>query len=315
MIMEVIRSLEDCQRQSNSVITIGTFDGIHRAHQTIIDKVVTYAKEKRAPSTVVTFEPHPRYVVRKKANAPIGLLTTVEEKINLIEQRDVDRLIIIPFTEAFSKILPDEFIEQILFQAIGFQTLIIGFDHGFGKDRAGDRDFLKNESEKLNFDFIVQEPISNQSGIIASSKIRKLILDGEMECARGSLGRSYLISGTVIRGDGVGRKLNYPTANIKIDNEKKCLPPHGVYVVSVDLNGKKFQGVMNVGIGPTFNGKSTKLEVHILDFDEDIYNAKISVAFLKKIRNEKKFDSPVLLKQQIQKDVNIARSYIHESVV
>ncbi len=315
MIMEVIRSLEDCQRQSDSVITIGTFDGIHRAHQTIIDKVVTVAKEKSAPSTVVTFEPHPRYVVRKKANAPIGLLTTVDEKVNLIEQHDVDRLIIIPFTEAFSKILPDEFIEQILFQTIGFQTLIIGFDHGFGKDRAGDRDFLKSESEKLNFDFIVQESISNQSGIIASTQIRKFILDGKMESARGSLGRSYSISGTVIQGDGVGRKLNYPTANIKIDDEKKCLPPHGVYVVSVDLNGKKFQGAMNVGLGPTFNGKSTKLEVHILDFDEDIYNAQISVEFLKKIRNEKKFDSPELLKQQIQKDVDIARSYIHESIV
>ncbi len=311
--MGIIKNLDECKNISGSVVTIGTFDGIHCAHKKIIEHVVSLSRERNLIATVVTFDPHPRFVISNNDRASFGLLTTTKEKIDLIAQLNVDRLVIIPFTREFSQTPPDKFIKDTLFKTIGFQTLIIGYDHGFGKNRAGDSKYLQKIGDEMNFQIIVKEPISNHSGIIASTRIRSLVLDGDMAGVSECLGRPYSLTGTVVRGDGRGKSLDYPTANIRLNDDNKCVPGRGVYVVNVDVGGVKYQGAMNIGFRPTFDKESLTLEVHLLDFNETIYNEKITVSFLKQIRNEMKFDSPENLRKQIKSDIKFTRSFFMES--
>ena len=311
--MEIIKSLDECEKVSGSVVTIGTFDGIHLAHQKIIEQVVSLSRDKNLVATVVTFDPHPRFVISKNDGASFGLLTTTSEKTDLIAQLDVDRLVILPFTTEFSQTPPDTFIRDTLFKTIGFQTLIIGYDHGFGKNRAGDTKFLQKIGDEMNFQIIVQESIATHSSIISSTKIRSMVLDGNMTGVLENQGRPYCLTGTVVRGDGRGKTLNFPTANIRLNNDNKCIPGNGVYVVNVDVRGVKYQGAMNIGFRPTFDKDLLTLEVHLLDFNKTIYDEAITVSFLKQIRKEKKFDSQDILKKQIKSDINYTRSFFVES--
>ncbi|MFC1555601.1 bifunctional riboflavin kinase/FAD synthetase [candidate division KSB1 bacterium] len=307
--MEVIRNIEDIQRISGGVVTVGTFDGIHIAHQAILKRVIEYAKEHNCNSSVVTFDPHPRLVVGKEPGKNIELLTTTEEKIGLFRSFDIDRAIIIPFTNEFSRTSPEDFLNNVLCKRIGLQKLIIGYDHGFGRNRAGGIVFLRKYEEMCGFKLNVQEPVTNVFGAVSSTQIRTFLKEGEVDKAKQSLGRPYSFSGKVIKGDERGRTLNFPTANIAIDNDFKAIPGNGVYVVEIMLDDKKYSGVMNIGNRPTFDSKKAAMEVHIFNFSKNIYNESVTINFLKRIREEIKFDSPELLKKQIEADCIIAQEF------
>lgn len=307
--MEVIRNLNDIEKISDGVISVGTFDGIHLAHQAILKTALKYAEIGHTKVTVVTFDPHPRLVVKQKNGAKVKLLTTVEEKVQLLEKHKIGRVVIIPFTLEFSRTSPEDFIMNILCEKIGLKRLVIGYDHGFGKNRSGDIEFLKEAAKKCGFIVDIQEPISNKIGIISSTLIRNLLTGGEVEKAYECLGQPYSLTGKVVKGDGRGKTISYPTANILIDDENKCIPKSGVYSVKIKIANKSHNGVMNIGVRPTFGGDSKVLEAHIFDFNETLYDFEISISFMQRIRPEKKFDSIEELKKQIDSDAETACKY------
>jgi len=308
--MEILRSLQDITPVPDGVVTVGTFDGIHRAHQAILKTTLACARENRTTATVVTFDPHPRLVVKQKNGRRVELLTTTEEKIALLEEFHPDRVIIIPFTAAFSRTSPEDFIATILCDTIGMRRLVIGYDHGFGRNRSGDTAFLKKCEKTCGFILDIQEPISNESGIISSTLIRKFLAQGRVDKAAACLGRPYHLKGTVVKGDSRGRANNYPTANIHVDNGNKCIPCNGVYAVRVRMRDEYHKGVMNIGVRPTYGDNPASLEVHIIDFDRDIYGAELEISFLQRVRHEKKFESTEQLIRQIHADVAYTRNYL-----
>ncbi|KPK96325.1 hypothetical protein AMJ80_00605 [bacterium SM23_31] len=307
--MEVIIDLKDCITIPDGVISVGTFDGVHLAHQKIIQRVIEQAKDLRVPSTIVTFEPHPRLIVKQRNGKPVWILTTKEEKIEIFKELGPDRVVIIPFTEEFSQTSPESYVRDILCGIIGMQKLIIGHNHGFGRNRAGNIDFLRKLKKRCYFELINQDFISNRWGVITSSRIREFVLRGEISKASECLGYSYHLTGIVVPGDGIGHKMKYPTANIQVNHPNKCIPANGVYIVRVGINGVQYNGVMNIGTRPTLGKNEQSLEVNILDFIKDIYNMQVGIYFLERIRGEKKFDSLELLKQQINADIDFTRNY------
>ncbi len=307
--MEVIRTIEDIKRVPDGIVTVGTFDGIHLAHQAILARVISYAEEHSLKSSVVTFHPHPRLVVKKADGLRVELLSPIEEKIKLLGPYNIDRLIVIPFTEKFSQISPGNFISEVLCERIGLRNLVIGYDHGFGKNRSGNLELLEKYREKCGFDVDVVESISNEQGVISSTLVRKLLKAGDVIFAAECLGRLYQLMGKVVKGDGRGRQLDYPTANIGIPDQNKCLPENGVYIVKVLLKKETLNGVMNIGRRPTFGKTEISPEVHIFDFDRDIYGEDIEVHFCSRVRGETKFESAEELTDQIKKDVSFARNY------
>ncbi|MFC1557240.1 bifunctional riboflavin kinase/FAD synthetase [candidate division KSB1 bacterium] len=308
--MEVINTITDIERIEDGVITVGTFDGIHSAHLAIIQRVIDYAKKHGLKSSVITFNPHPRQVIVKENGKPLELLTTIDEKITLLKSFSIDRLIVIPFTREFSRTPPENFITDVLCEKIGMKHLIIGYDHGFGKNRSGDIDFLRKYEKKCGFTLEVQGPISHSLGAISSTAIRTFLRKGEVDNAAKFLSRPYHLTGTVTHGDGRGKSIHYPTANIQPYDEYKCIPANGVYVVGVKIGNDSYSGIMNVGVRPTFGNNTSTLEVHIFDFDRTIYGADVMVEFLTRVRSEKKFDSAVMLKEQIDTDASFAREYL-----
>ncbi|MCH7783115.1 bifunctional riboflavin kinase/FAD synthetase [candidate division KSB1 bacterium] len=312
--METVLNLNDCSPLSDGIVTVGTFDGVHLAHRAIIQDVISKAKSRNVPSTVVTFDPHPRIVLNRNKEQKVTILTTTEEKIKIVQSMGPDRLIVIPFTKEFSETPADTFVSETLCKKIGLSSLIVGYDHGFGKDRSGDSESLKKLGKLCDFDLEIKGPVSNNLGVISSSNIRGYILGGEIENANKCLGRNYNLSGVVIHGDGKGKELNFPTANIRIDNPNKCLPANGVYIVKINIGQASSNGVMNIGTRPTMDKKELSLEVHILDFYEDIYGRVIEIYFYEKIRNEKKFNSLDELKNQISLDTEYARRYFLKEI-
>ena len=308
--MEVITNLKDCACIPDSVVTVGTFDGVHLAHQKIIQQVIKCARTKNAVSTVVTFDPHPRLVINQKELKPIALLTTTEEKIELIQKSGIDRLVIIPFTVEFSEISPQSFIIDILYKTIGMRVLISGYRHFFGRHRAGNVDYLRQLEKNNGFEVYVQKPISNHYGLISSTRIREFIVHGEIEAAGDCLGRMYFLGGNVIPGDGRGQFLGYPTANIQIDNPHKCIPKNGIYAVNIEYGDTIYDGVMYIGSRPTFHLSGISFEIHIFNFNEIIYGKKIRIKFIEKIRDDICFESAESLKTQIKSDIEQTKSIL-----
>jgi riboflavin kinase/FMN adenylyltransferase len=313
--MEVITDLENYPYIHNGVITVGTFDGVHLAHQAVIQRVITLAQSLKAVSTAVTFEPHPRLLLNKDTEKHISILATIEEKIELISGLGVDRLVIIPFTKEFSEISPESFIVDILYKTIGMRIFIIGYRHGFGKNRDGNVEFLRELEENYDFEVYVQEPIANQYGLISSTRIREFIEQGNIEAARNCLGRHYSLSGMVIPGDGRGKSIGYQTANIQLNNPHKCIPADGVYAVYITLEGTAYSGVMYVGTRPTFHLSEKSLEVHIFDFKNVIYEKTIKVIFIQRIRGDKQFKSIESLQEQINIDIVNAKKILNNSSI
>jgi len=285
------------------VVTLGIFDGVHRGHRVLLDRLVIRAEELKAESVVITFSPHPRLVLEQK-NINLAFLTTIEEKIVLLEKAKVDHLIIIEFNKQFSKIKACDFIKDILVEKIGTKHLIIGFNHHFGRSGEGDFNTIKQCSELNAFKVEQVQGFHTEEGAISSSSIREALLNGKLDEANRWLGYSYSVSGTIIEGRKIGRSIGFPTANIDPDNKYKLIPGNGVYAVEVHLDDKNYMGMLSIGSNPTVNAdiRIRSIEVHILNYNMDIYGRKISVTFRKRLRDEKKFDNIEQLTQQMELD-------------
>ena len=298
--MNVVDGIENYKANSKSILTIGTFDGVHLGHQKIITSLVTKAKQKSLQANILTFFPHPRMVLQKESN--LKLIDTLEEKQNLLSELGIDNLIIHPFSKEFSKLTAIEFTRDVLVNGLGMSALMIGYDHRFGKNREASVEDLITYGQSYNFEVTVIPAQDISSITVSSTKIRDAIKISNFKKVNQFLGRPYELNGKVIKGNGVGRTIKYPTANIEIKEIYKLIPPKGVYLVKIYLGENEFSGMMNIGNRPTINGLNQTIEVHIFDFDKDIYGKKLKVCFVKKIRKEKKFDSLPSLKSQLKKD-------------
>ena len=303
--MNIIRDIKDYKSGIPTALTIGTYDGVHMGHQVILDKLLKTGKERDLSTTVVTFDPHPKQVVATdKYSGSIQILSTLDEKVEVFSALGIDTLIVIPFTIEFSKTNPEIFVKDVLCKSFGAKAIIIGYDHNFGKDREGNSQTLKSLGDECGFSVEIADPVSYNDEAISSTRIRKLLIDeGDVRLAGELLKRNYTVSGEVVRGKGVGKSLNFPTANISVKDELKIIPKNGVYCVDVYREGIKYRGMSNIGIRPTFNGDKRTLEVHILmDKLEDMYGDRIKIEFISRIRDEKKFDSSDELVAQLEKD-------------
>jgi riboflavin kinase/FMN adenylyltransferase len=283
------------------VATIGYFDGIHFGHKKILTSIVKNAKSNKGLSMVITFWPHPRIVLGK--NKKIELLSTMKEKENILKSIGIDLLYVIKFTKEFAKITAKDFTINFLSKKLKIDKLVIGYNHNFGNNREGNYNYLKNN--KNLYQFKIQEISKQQINKeieISSSLIRENLIEGNIKKASKMLGYNYFLKGKVIKGDGIGSKINYPTANINIENSKKLIPGDGVYAIIIEIKKIKYLGMLNVGYRPTVNGKDKRFEVHIFDFNSNIYNKKIKIEFIEKIRSEKKFKNLAELKNQLKKD-------------
>ncbi|HPD60997.1 MAG TPA: bifunctional riboflavin kinase/FAD synthetase [Thermodesulfobacteriota bacterium] len=305
--MEVIKGYKNLNRKlPNPVVTLGNFDGVHLGHQAIFSRVIERAKEIQGTSLVYTFHPHPLSVLTQ--GGQFLHITTLAEKLNLIETAGIDVVICEPFTLEFSQLTAEEFVKNILCNHIGTKEIFVGEDYTFGSKRQGNIYFLTTLGKRLNFRVNIIESQIKDHIIVKSSKIRELIQMGEVEIAHRLLGREYSITGQIIKGKGRGIILGYPTANIKPN--KALHPGVGVYAVWVKCDNKQFPGVMNIGYNPTFSGQELSLEVYIFDFNRDLYGKKIEISFVARIRKEKRFASPDELKAQIAEDVSAARKIL-----
>ena len=300
--MKIFRSLDDIQKNDNCVLTTGTFDGVHLGHQSIIRTLHDSVSDQNECVTIVTFEPHPQFVVKSPQKNNLRLLTTIEEKIEILQNLNVDRIIIVPFDEQFAQLSSHEFIEKILVQRIGFKKIIIGYDHAFGKDRQGNLEILEQLSKKYNYSIVVLPPFAVNGEIISSTKIRNLLSKGDVESAAKYLGRNYRLAGEVITGEGRGRTINIPTANLKPLSRDKLIPKDGIYAVWAELENQKFKAVLYIGVKPTFAYYQQTIELHIFDFSGDLYGEIIEIEFRAKIRDDHHFDRIEKLIEQIEID-------------
>jgi riboflavin kinase/FMN adenylyltransferase len=293
-----------------SVLTIGTFDGVHIGHQKIIKRLNQIKSRIDNKSAILTFFPHPRNILN--FGDDFKMLNTIDEKIQLLNKFELDHLIIEPFTKEFSRLTALNFVRDILVNQLHINKLVIGYDHQFGKNREGNFEQLKEFGELYHFgvEEIPAQEIQNVS--VSSTKIRRSIEEGNIEKANIYLGYSYLLTGKIVKGEGVGRKINYPTINLHIEESYKLIPKIGVYIVKTKLKDKVIFGIMNIGYRPTLDGKHQTIEIHLLDFEGDLYNKKIQIKVLKRLRPEQKFDSINSLTEQIKKDEITARSWISE---
>ena len=310
--MNVFPSISEFNSTKKTIVTIGTFDGVHIGHQKIIEKLIQETKKADCESLILTFFPHPRMVLN--GSSSIKLLNTINEKSSLLEKMGLDNLVIHPFDKKFSNLTAEEFVKTILVDSFNLKKIIIGYDHRFGNNRAANIDDLISFGKKYDFEV---EQISAQeidSVSVSSTKIRDAITDGNMTVANEFLGYDYILSGKIITGKQLGRTIGFPTANIKIEENYKLSPRNGVYIVKSHLQEKTVFGIMNIGLNPTVNGEDLSIEVHFLDFDADLYNKNITVSVIARIRDEQKFTSIDLLKAQIQEDKNYAISFIKKRI-
>lgn len=303
--MKVFTDIKDC-RIKRPVLTLGSFDGVHLGHLKVISRLNEIAKETGGESVILTFSPHPRQVLYPKENN-IKLLNTMDEKIALLEKAGVDNIIFYPFTKEFSKLSYTEFVKDILIGQLGMKFLVVGYDHRFGSNREGDFTQLNELSKKFDFAIEKEEAFNLKDVNISSTKIRNALSIGDIELVRSFLGYDYSLTGKVVHGQKLGRKIGFPTANILIDNNDKLIPAAGVYAVNIEIDGEMFSGMLNMGMRPTVscNGDFS-IEVNIFDFNRDIYDKNIKVSFIGRIRGERKFDGVEELKTQLSKDKKAA---------
>jgi len=303
--MNIIRDIKGYKSDKPTALTIGTFDGVHMGHQMILKTLLKNGKERGLSTTVVTFDPHPKQVVGiDKYSKSIKILSTLDEKIEILSQFEIDTLIVIPFTIEFSKTDPGEFVREVLCKSFGAKAIIVGYDHNFGKDRKGNSQTLKSLGKDCGFTVEISEPVNHRNEAVSSTRIRNLLTeDGDVILAGELLMRNYSVSGEVVKGEGRGRSLNFPTANVSVKNKVKIIPKNGVYCVDVYREGVKYRGMSNIGIRPTFNEEKRTLEAHILMENlDDMYGENIKIEFISRIRDEQKFESADDLAAQLEKD-------------
>lgn len=299
--MRVFKNLENLPRFKNAVLTIGTFDGVHKGHQKILDRIAALARANGGESILVTFNPHPRFVLQP-GNKELKLLNTLEEKIALLDTYGLDNLVVAPFSKAFSQLPALAYMKNFLVENFHPHTIVIGYDHHFGINRSGNIDLLREYAPifKYQVEQISKETIEDID--VSSTKIRKALLSGDIETGEQLLGHPYILSGYVIKGKQIGRTIGFPTANIQLGVDYKLIPQTGVYAVYVKIGDKRFKGMLNIGFRPTVAGSEKTIEVHLLDFNEDIYGEELEIQLVKRLRDETKFANLEELKAQITKD-------------
>lgn len=301
--MKVHYDIENLPVFRNAVVTIGTFDGVHAGHRQIIDKLKAEAAANNGETVIITFHPHPRKVISSTILG-VRLINTIEEKLELLEQLYIDHVVVVPFTDAFANQSAEDYVKNFLIDKFHPHTIIIGYDHRFGKDRLGNYQLLEKKAREFNYILkeIPKHILENIS--ISSTNIREAILHSDIGTADKLLGYEFFFSGTVVHGDKLGRKLGYPTANLKIENEEKITPGNGIYAVyaQTENSPERKKGMMSIGFRPTVDGKKRVIEVNIFDFDEEIYDQTLKVFVKKYLREEKKFDGLEALVKQIDQD-------------
>jgi riboflavin kinase/FMN adenylyltransferase len=308
--MKIYRSIQEYNEEKRSVVTIGTFDGLHHGHQKILSRLINSAKTKNLSSVILTFFPHPRIILNKYND--IKMIDTLDEKILHLDKIGIDSLIIHPFDKDFSLLTANQFIKEFLVDKLKIKHIIIGYDHRFGKGREASVTDLKNYSNDL--DFTVEEIKAQEIEkiTISSTKIRNSINEGDLITAEKYLGRCFKLTGKVVKGDGLGKRINYPTANINIEENYKIIPKDGVYLIKTKIDNKPYDGMMNIGHRPTIGSNDKSIEVHLFNFNQDIYNKLMSIEIILKIRDEIKFSSIEALKEQLLKDENYCLELINK---
>ena len=307
--MKIFHSINDFRSTKKTIITLGTFDGVHIGHKKILEKVLQNTGDGQYESLVLTFFPHPRMIL--KEDSDMKLLNTIDEKIDLLDKIGIQNLVIHPFDEKFSRLTAEEFVKTILVDRFQVQKIIIGYDHRFGRNRTANINDLIAFGEQYDFE-VEQISVQEINEIsVSSTKIRNALLEGNMTLANDYLGYAYFLTGTVVKGKQLGRTINFPTANLKIQENYKLIPQNGVYIVKSVINEQTVFGMMNIGFNPTVNGQNQTIEIHYFDFDADLYHQKIRVSILQRIRSEQKFESVNLLKAQLETDKQMAISYLN----
>lgn len=306
--METYSSAFEYQNERQSVVTIGTFDGVHIGHKAILNRLVQTAKKENLDSAVLTFFPHPRMVLQQ--NSEIKLINTINERISLLEKTGLDHVIIHPFTKEFSRMTASEYVEDILVNGLNVKKVIIGYDHRFGRNRTANIENLK-EFGKI-FDFEIEEISAKEIDDVAvsSTKIRNALNRGDVETANNYLNYEFMISGEIVKGKAIGRTINFPTANLHLEENYKLIPKNGVYIVKSKIDQNDIFGITSIGTNPTVGGIDKTIETHFLDFDQDLYGKTITIEFLKFIRDEAVFDSIDQLKKAIAQDEAIAKQFL-----
>ena len=309
--MIVFKATEEITKDFRaSFVTIGNFDGVHLSHRHICRKLAGEAEEAGAKSLVITFDPHPKMILHPDIR-PFFLITTPDEKLNLLEQCGIDATLIIPFSPDYAKITARQFVYETLGQKLAIKKIIVGHDYTFGQDKKGNDNYLISAGKELGFDVEVIDAFKVGNDIVSSTLIRNLILQGEVTTAAKLLGRWYNVAGVVITGFGRGVGLGFPTANIK--PEKELLPPPGIYAAFVEVEQKRYMAALNIGDKPTFADYTFTFEAHLLDFEGDLRGKRINTEFVEKLRDIIKFDSPEMLKKQIAADVEKVRAILHKN--
>jgi len=305
--VKVFSSIPKFSSENKTIITIGTFDGVHLGHKVILNRLNKISKKTKHKSVLLTFFPHPRHVLQKD-DQEMKLINTLNEKQYLLEKSGLDNLVMHEFTKEFSRIRSINFVRDILVEKLNVHTLVIGYDHHFGRNREGAIPELKVLAELYDFNIEMISPQLFQDVTVSSTKIRQLLETGEIEKANHYLGYHFFINGEVVKGNGIGNTIGFPTANILIKNKWKLFPADGVYAVKVNINNRSLKGMINIGKKPTVGGggKDKSLEVHIFDFSSNIYGHKIKVRFIRRIRDEKRFEDLEGLKKQLFIDKNRA---------
>ncbi len=299
--MKIYRSIDEFQGIDFPVVTVGTFDGVHLGHQKIISRLKEAAHESEGETVLITFEPHPRSVIYPDS-WNLKLINSPSKKIELLEKTGIDHLVILPFTKAFAEMTSYEFIKYILVDRIKMKRIVAGFDHHFGKDRLGNHHSLRDFGKELGFEVEEVDPMYIDGVAVSSSKIRNALNEGDIRKANRYLGYTYSIQGKVIPGYQVGKKMGFPTANIEVDNALKLITANGVYACRIHWRGMEFEGMGNIGNRPTLNRKDHTIEVHIFDFDQEIYGDFLIISWVGRIRDEFRFANLEALRLQLEKD-------------
>ena len=297
--------------EKQTVVTIGTFDGVHAGHQQIIKRLVDAAKIENLESVIFTFFPHPRMVLQKESG--LKLINTIEERTEILEDTGIDHLVVHPFTQQFSRLTAQEFVRDILVNRLKAKKVIIGYDHRFGRNRTADINTLKQFGEEYGFEVeeITKQEVDQVA--VSSTKIRNALLKGRVEQANNYLQTPFSLKGVVVRGRGLGKEFKYPTANVSIKEDYKLIPKNGVYVVSSTIDDEKYFGMMNIGTNPTVGGEEQTIETYFFNLDKDLYGKELKIEMLTRIRAEKKFSSVEALKIAMQQDEAFSKQFIRDN--
>lgn len=305
--MKIYNSIQEFNSDNKTIATLGTFDGVHKGHKTILEKLTKSSKNSGHDSVVLTFFPHPRMVLQQ--NTGIELLNTMKEKAFLLDECGINNLIVHPFDKAFSRLTAEDFVKTVLVEKLNISKIIIGYDHRFGRNRTATIDDLIYFGEQYGFEVEQISALEVNEVSVSSTKIRKALNEGDITTANEFLGYNYFITGKVVKGEQRGRTIGFPTANIAIDEDYKLIPANGVYIASAEIDGITVNGMMNIGNRPTVGGTNQSIEIHFFDLNKDLYNKELKVSLHKRLRNEEKFASVEALKQQLIEDKTAALNY------